>query len=65
MIIGGMIGLVVAIVLSKAMETEASWMEYVEYVVVLAGIVLGTGSVRRWTGVKRITQSSSCSEVRL
>jgi len=43
MIIGGMIGLVVAIVLSKAMETEASWIEYVGYVIVLAGVVLGRG----------------------
>ena len=43
MIIGGMIGLVVAVVLSKAIETEASWVEYVAYVIVLAGIVLGRG----------------------
>lgn len=43
MIIGGIIGLVVAIVLSKAIETEASWVEYVGYVIVLAGIVLGRG----------------------
>ena len=43
MIIGGIIGLVVAVVLSRAIETEASWMEYVAYVIVLAGIVLGRG----------------------
>jgi hypothetical protein len=43
MIIGGIIGLVVAVVLSKVIETEASWMEYVWYIVVLAGIVLGRG----------------------
>jgi hypothetical protein len=43
MLIGGIIGLVLAIMLNKAIETEASWMEYVGYVVVLAGIVLGRG----------------------
>jgi len=43
MIIGGIIGLVVAIVLSKAIETEASWMDYAWYLVVFAGIVLGRG----------------------
>ena len=43
MIIGGIIGLVFAIVLNKVIETEASWMEYVAYVIVLAGIVLGRG----------------------
>ena len=43
MIIGGIIGLVAAIVLNKAIEAEASWMEYVGYVIVLAGIVLGRG----------------------
>jgi hypothetical protein len=43
MIIGGIIGLVGAIVLNKAIEVEASWMEYVGYVIVLAGIVLGRG----------------------
>jgi hypothetical protein len=43
MIIGGMIGLIFAIVLNKAIETEASWMEYVWYVIVLFGIVLGRG----------------------
>ena len=43
MIIGGMIGLIFAIVLNKAIETEASWVEYVWYVIVLFGIVLGRG----------------------
>jgi hypothetical protein len=43
MLIGGIVGLVLAIALNKAIETEASWMEYVGYVVVLAGIVLGRG----------------------
>jgi hypothetical protein len=43
MIIGGIIGLVVAIALNKAIEIEASWMEYVGYVIVLFGIVLGRG----------------------
>jgi integral membrane sensor domain MASE1 len=43
MIIGGVIGLVLAIVLSRAVETEASWVEYVWYVIVLVGIVLGRG----------------------
>ena len=43
MIIGGIIGVIVAVVLSKAIETEASWVEYVWYVVVLSGIVLGRG----------------------
>lgn len=43
MIIGGIIGLVMAIVLNEAIVTEASWMEYVGYVIVLAGIVLGRG----------------------
>jgi hypothetical protein len=43
MIIGGMIGLIFAIVLNKAIETEASWMEYVWYGIVLFGIVLGRG----------------------
>ena len=43
MLIGGVIGLVLAIVLSRAIETEASWVEYVWYVIVLAGIVLGRG----------------------
>ena len=43
MIIGGIIGLVVASVLNKAIETEASWMEYVGYVIVLFGIALGRG----------------------
>jgi hypothetical protein len=43
MIIGGVIGLVLAIVLNKAIETEASWMEYVWYVIVLVGVVIGRG----------------------
>lgn len=43
MIIGGIIGLILAIVVNKAIETEASWMEYVGYVIVFAGIVLGRG----------------------
>jgi hypothetical protein len=43
MIIGGMIGLVLAIVLNKAIETEASWMEYVWYVIVLFGVAIGRG----------------------
>jgi hypothetical protein len=43
MLIGGIIGLVLAIVLNKTIETEASWVEYVWYVIVLAGIVLGRG----------------------
>jgi ABC-type phosphate/phosphonate transport system permease subunit len=43
MLIGGIIGLIFAIVLNKAIETEASWMEYVWYVIVLFGIVLGRG----------------------
>jgi hypothetical protein len=43
MIIGGIIGVIMAVVLSKAIETEASWVEYVWYVVVLVGIVLGRG----------------------
>jgi dolichyl-phosphate-mannose--protein O-mannosyl transferase len=43
MIIGGMIGLVLAIVLNKAIETETSWMEYVGYVIVLFGVAIGRG----------------------
>lgn len=43
MIIGGIVGLIVAILFNKAIETEASWMEYVGYVIVFAGIVLGRG----------------------
>ena len=43
MIIGGMIGLIAAIVLNKVVETEASWMEYVWYVVVLFGVAIGRG----------------------
>jgi hypothetical protein len=42
-IIGGMIGLVFAIVLNKLVEAEASWMEYVWYVIVLFGLALGRG----------------------
>ena len=43
MIIGGIIGLVFAIVLNKVVETEASWMEYVWYVIVLFGVAIGRG----------------------
>jgi hypothetical protein len=43
MIVGGIIGLVFAIVLNKLVETEASWMEYVWYVIVLFGVALGRG----------------------
>jgi ABC-type phosphate/phosphonate transport system permease subunit len=43
MLIGGIIGLVFAIVLNKVIETEASWMEYVWYVLVLFGVALGRG----------------------
>jgi hypothetical protein len=43
MLIGGVVGLVLAIVLNKAVEAEASWMEYVWYVVVLFGVVIGRG----------------------
>ena len=43
MIIGGMIGLIAAIVLNKVVETEASWIDYVWYLVVLACVVLGRG----------------------
>ena len=43
MIIGGMIGLIAAIVLNRVVETEASWIDYVWYLVVFACIVLGRG----------------------
>ncbi len=43
MIIGGIIGLVFAIVLNKVVETEASWMEYVWYVIVFFGVAIGRG----------------------
>jgi hypothetical protein len=43
MIIGGIVGLVVAIMFDQAVEIEESWVEYVGYVIVLAGVVLGRG----------------------
>lgn len=43
MFIGGIVGIIVAIVFSKAVETESSWVGYVGYIIVLAGIVLGRG----------------------
>ncbi|MCK5644131.1 MAG: hypothetical protein KAJ19_25250, partial [Gammaproteobacteria bacterium] len=51
MIIGGIIGLVFAIVLNKVVETEASWMEYVWYVIVLFGVALGrrVGAAMDWS----------------
>ena len=43
MIIGGMIGLIAAIVLNKVVETDVSWIDYVWYLVVFACVVLGRG----------------------
>jgi len=43
MIIGGIIGLVFAIVLNKLVETDVSWIDYVWYLVVFACVVLGRG----------------------
>jgi hypothetical protein len=43
MFIGGIAGVILAIVFSQAVETEASWVGYVGYLIVFAGIVLGRG----------------------
>ena len=41
MIIGAIIGLVFAVVLNLAIETETSWVQWVGYITVFAGVAIG------------------------
>lgn len=43
MFLGGIVGLIIAVAVNVLLDFDASWMEYVVYLIVLVGVILGRG----------------------